>query len=105
MTSKEAADARLRQRKAKSQMEEAERDIARIEASCSHEWSQVHKEERITSHAYHVDEVRMGSDYIPAYDAPERRRTEWSRTCIHCGKAEVTEHSKPQVTTIESPVW
>ncbi|MFA6042175.1 MAG: hypothetical protein WCV85_00765 [Patescibacteria group bacterium] len=80
-----------------AQLKQARQALEAIEARCSHSWGPV-QYDPIEHAAYHIpgDPPEFsGADHRFPMDVPARTEKRWRRDCIHCGKPEYTNHTKP----------
>jgi hypothetical protein len=83
---------------AASQLESLKNRLAGIERSCQHSWDKP-KYIPICYPAYQTQgdpPGTMGVDWQGPVDVPASTTRQWSRTCVHCGKSEITQRTKKE---------
>lgn len=96
-----ASDARIRLKRAETELEAAKQNIVTIERSCVHNWSEA-KQNSKQLYGGHMEKNLMGHYTIsndgsinaPEIYIPAKNETWWERTCSICDKTQVTRKPK-----------
>lgn len=80
-------------------LDEADGEIAKLEASCTHDWEEPEQKSKHTP-GYHIPADKRGSDFRPSCDVPAKTETWYIRTCKRCGKTEKSVGMKPASTLL-----
>ncbi len=101
-----ARTARERKQRLEEQLQETQRELTRIEASCHHQYRITYEPIYHKSHQLPGDPPgTMGIDWRGPVYVPSRTEDRWRRYCGICGKEDYTTHARTEVETKKIPMF